>query len=285
MNYENIVVAVIDVGERMRRVDEAKVEKLAQSMGVIGLLSPIIVYSPDDETMDLVAGAHRLEAARRLGWKGIDAHIMDGDELHAQLAEIDENLMRAELTPTEEAEHLQRRKEIWEAMRAQQSVGGSTCATNGDDLRKDGRRKGQQHHEGFAESTQESTGKSKASTNRATRRARTVCQKARDIIRGTEADTGTFLDRLSKLDESEQIETAREKVESIERRRRNEEFKKAEETLKQEAKERRDASEREFMNVIRAKFDAREWESITRLLDDAGGTVRANKFREYQDVA
>lgn len=106
MNYESVVIAVIDVGERMRRLDEAKVETLAQSMEVVGQLSPIICYSPDDETMDLVAGAHRLAAAKRLGWKAIDAYIMDGDELHAQLAEIAENLHRAELTAIERSEQI-----------------------------------------------------------------------------------------------------------------------------------------------------------------------------------
>ncbi|WP_300074736.1 hypothetical protein [uncultured Ruegeria sp.] len=35
--------------------------------------------------------------------------------LDCQLWEVDENLMRAELTPTQMGEHLVKRKELWEA--------------------------------------------------------------------------------------------------------------------------------------------------------------------------
>ena len=64
-------------------------------------------------------------AARRLGWQSIPARIAPLDALRAELAEIDENLIRQELTALEEAEHLQRRVEILEALgeRAQASPG------------------------------------------------------------------------------------------------------------------------------------------------------------------
>ncbi len=46
------------------------------------------------------------------------------DELRTELAEIDENLMRQELTVLEEAEHLQRRSEILEALGERATIGG-----------------------------------------------------------------------------------------------------------------------------------------------------------------
>lgn len=58
--------------------------------------------------------------------------------------------------------------------------------------------------EGFAGATESITGVDRRTTQRATRRAREVCQEARDIIRGTEADTGAFLDELAKLDTDSQ---------------------------------------------------------------------------------
>ena len=63
----------------------------------------------------LVVGNHRVAAARMLGWTTIRATIKDLDELDAELAEIDENLRRTELTVLEQADHLLRREQILEA--------------------------------------------------------------------------------------------------------------------------------------------------------------------------
>jgi len=90
-------------------------------------------------------------------------------------AEIDENLMRSELTATQQAEHLQRRKEIWEAM--QDANTGATCTSIPE------RGPGQPRQ--FAAETSAATGVNKSTVTRATRRARDVCQEARDLIRGT----------------------------------------------------------------------------------------------------
>jgi ParB family chromosome partitioning protein len=111
----------IVVGARKRPLSEAKVAGLESSIAAVGLLQPIVVT----DTLGLVAGHHRLEAARRLGWATIPARVAPLDALRAELAEIDENLIRQELTALEEAEHLQRRVEILEALgeRAQARVG------------------------------------------------------------------------------------------------------------------------------------------------------------------
>ena len=87
---------------------------LAASMASIGLQSPITVWVPDESKIVLVAGAHRLAAAKSLGWEYIDALeiSLDGDE--RELWEIDENLCRSELTDAEKREHLRRRKALWE---------------------------------------------------------------------------------------------------------------------------------------------------------------------------
>ncbi len=106
-----------------------------------------------------------------MGWESIDTVEIAGDSLTVQLAEIDENLCRSELTPTQEAEHLARRKEVWEAMREAENNSGSTCPTIPA--------RGPGMPEGFASSTTEVTGKSKESINRAIRRATEVCQEAR----------------------------------------------------------------------------------------------------------
>jgi ParB family chromosome partitioning protein len=57
-----------------------------------------------------------LQACKQLGWTTIPAKIVQLDRLKTELAEIDENLVRQELTALEKAEHLARRKEIYEAL-------------------------------------------------------------------------------------------------------------------------------------------------------------------------
>lgn len=99
----------ITVGKRRRPLGD--ISSLASSIAQIGLLNRIHIL-PNGE---LVAGLHRLEACRKLGWQTIPVHILEVNDLDAELAEIDENLRRNELTVLEQAEHLQRREEILSA--------------------------------------------------------------------------------------------------------------------------------------------------------------------------
>ena len=62
-----------------------------------------------------MAGLHRLEACRTLGHAEIAARVLDLDALGVELVEIDENLVRRELTVLEQAEHLARRDELLRA--------------------------------------------------------------------------------------------------------------------------------------------------------------------------
>ena len=118
-------------GDR-RALQPDKVADLAQSMKVLGLLSPIAVRwvrrevtLPNALTVKgayhLVYGLHRLTAARQLGWTEIpcqilfsstatidtpDAPKMQGNDRQALMVEIAENLHRAELTALERSEHI-----------------------------------------------------------------------------------------------------------------------------------------------------------------------------------
>lgn len=96
--------------KRMRVLDEGTVRRLMSSIGTLGLLHPIII-SPD---RTLVAGLHRYEACRRLGHKRIEARVVDFDNMRRVLAEIDENLIRNELNPLEQGEHLLHREGLLE---------------------------------------------------------------------------------------------------------------------------------------------------------------------------
>ncbi|MEO0376543.1 MAG: hypothetical protein AAF329_18355 [Cyanobacteria bacterium P01_A01_bin.17] len=90
-----------------------------------------------------------------------------------QLWEIDENLIRSELTATQQAEHLAKRKELW----GMRNVAGRIPPTK------------PQHEKGFAHETECQTGVSKRRINEAISRAEGVTEEARDAIRGTDLDT------------------------------------------------------------------------------------------------
>ena len=56
-------------------------------------------------------------AARKLKWDSIRATIFDGkDADQAELAEIDENLIRADLSPAEQTLHIDGRKTLYEKL-------------------------------------------------------------------------------------------------------------------------------------------------------------------------
>ncbi len=71
---------------------------------------------------------------------------MDADDLDRELWQIDENLIRAELTEIERTDHLRRRKEIF---KAKKKLGGTNPPTS----LSDGRKAGPQHQKGFDKDT------------------------------------------------------------------------------------------------------------------------------------
>jgi hypothetical protein len=105
---KEIPVAAVVVGERLRDLDEVKVLELMNSYKDIGIINAISV----DEELNLIAGRHRLEAARNLGWETIEAKVYDQQDLQRELIEIDENLCRNELCYIGTGEHIAMREQI-----------------------------------------------------------------------------------------------------------------------------------------------------------------------------
>lgn len=126
-----IKISDIKVGENRREIDESTVINLVKSIrdtgrGVKGegLINPISI----NKSKRLIAGAHRLEACRRLGWDEIECTIMDIDGLRGELAEIDENLIRHNLNHIDEGEQLLRKKEIYEILYPGTKAGAAQAA-------------------------------------------------------------------------------------------------------------------------------------------------------------
>lgn len=167
------------------------VNSLAASIKEVGLLNPIIVKRATiyDGTLmvqgyKVVAGNHRVSAARALGWDEIDAFLHDGDELQAELAEIDENLQRAEFTPAQRAAAIKRRKEIWEALHPESARIPRTLTGRGN--------------VGFPEDTERATGESKRRTQEHLARAEALGDDILEVV-NTSLDKGVELDALKAL--------------------------------------------------------------------------------------
>ncbi len=94
------------------------------------------------------------------------------NDIDRQLWEIDENLQRVDLSPAQEAEHLKRRAELWEA---REVVGEVRPKPQGG------------RPPGFASDTAAATGKSKRSINRAIHRAENIEPDVMEAVQGTSA--------------------------------------------------------------------------------------------------
>ena len=98
-----LLISDIHIGERLRETRAAVVEAIVKSFETEGQLTPILVRL-DGPKPQLVAGVHRIEAAKLIGWTHIEAHQIDLSSMSAeladltcQIAEVDENVVRGGL--------------------------------------------------------------------------------------------------------------------------------------------------------------------------------------------
>lgn len=157
---------------------------LVESMRESGQLEPIGL-TPD---LTLIFGAHRIAAARVLGWSTVRASILDIDEPHRELAEIDENLLHNELTTLERGEHLARRKELYEELHPETKHGGAPGAGQGRGKRGPSREIESITLEAvpsFAEDTSAKTGVSAPVIRREIHIAKNISGDIRDSLRNT----------------------------------------------------------------------------------------------------
>ena len=201
LQVDDIEVDKVMVPEGHREVDETKVEALKEDIVSIGLTNPISVrQAPDDGTpTTLVAGRHRLEAFRRLGWQTIPAIVFDDDDLAAEQREITENLVRSSLTPAQEARATKRLKELYEAQHPETKHGGNR-RSNGEIRHL---KSGKSTTDRFTKKTAKVTGRSETAVKEAARRGKALGDEVLDDITGTDLDKGTELDALAKMPEPE----------------------------------------------------------------------------------
>lgn len=188
-------IAEIKVGHRKRKLNEEKIDSLVESYKRIGQLQPVTVIK-DNGMYKLLAGLHRLEAAKRSGWQLIKASLFEGDDIAAELAEIDENLMRNDLTVLEQGEHLQRRQEL-----VGYKQGDNRFTVDRGDIMTPLKT--------TPEIAQE-IGLTERSAQRRMQVARNIVPEVKDTIRNTEiANSTTQLLELARLAPEEQVEVAK----------------------------------------------------------------------------
>lgn len=190
----------IQIKEGRRSLDATHVGELAKSIRELGLLNPVTI----DRENNLIAGLHRMEAAKALGWTEIECTVSSLGGLQAELAEIDENIVRSDLSALEYGEILLRRKEIYEALHPETKHGG--------DRRSDAIKTTKCRFENvrsFAQDTAEKLGVTPRTVERQIQTARNLVPEAKEIIR----DTDTRLSKkaamkLSRLEPDRQKEAA-----------------------------------------------------------------------------
>ena len=194
-----IKISEIKINPGRRDTQQRNVEELARSIAAVGLMNPITVTQ--DNT--LIAGLHRLEAVKLLGWTEIECTVSDADGLQAELAEIDENFVRAGLSHRELGDLLLRRKELYEAIHPEtrQGMRNGQTAKN-DNLTLLGAKP-------FSEDTADKLGVSKRTVERLVRTAANLTPEAKKTIRdaGDKITKGAAL-KISKLPPDQQAEAA-----------------------------------------------------------------------------
>ena len=76
----------IRVPENVRALDDAHVEALAGSIALQGMLVPVVVRDNGDNGVELVAGFHRIAAARSLGLAEVPVVVRDAQTEDADRA-------------------------------------------------------------------------------------------------------------------------------------------------------------------------------------------------------
>lgn len=194
---------LIDTPERLRAVDEDYAALLADSMERLGQQQPITVLEGDrDGRHRLVAGAHRLAAARLLGWATIQAVVQSMTDAQAKLAEIEENLIRRELSELDRGAFLAEWSALHAAMRGTRRGGDARKTTS---LSLCSPR--------FSEEAAERLKLSARSVERSIARSRRLNPNVRETVRQSwMADNASALDRLTRLSLAAQADVIRDLI-------------------------------------------------------------------------
>jgi ParB family chromosome partitioning protein len=93
----------LDLFSPRQEFSDEHILELAESIRRNGLWNPVLIHK---ETMGCISGECRIAAAHRLGWKEIDAKVLDISKVEAFRLALETNIKQKELTEIEEALHI-----------------------------------------------------------------------------------------------------------------------------------------------------------------------------------
>ena len=206
MNVIPIPLDQIDVGDRLRTVDEDYAELIAAGFRVDGQRTPIEVRATEGGgRYRLISGGHRVRAAQLAGLSTLSAVVLLVGQLDAERLEIEENLCRRDLSELDRAVFLARWQAVHDAMGDAPAHGGRR--TKGQ-VRKNAHLTGDALARRFTSLAAERLGVSEGHIRRAKHRATIIPEVRARIARTWVADNGVALDGLSRLQRPYQMRFA-----------------------------------------------------------------------------
>lgn len=100
----NLTSIQLPAQQPRRYFDVQKLQQLAESIRVHGILEPLLVRPVTDDRYELVAGERRYRAAKEIGLQEVPVVIRELSDLQAVELALIENLQREDLNPVEETE-------------------------------------------------------------------------------------------------------------------------------------------------------------------------------------
>lgn len=195
----------IQIKDGRREPDADHVRELADSIRELGLLNPITV----DKEHTLIAGLHRLEAVKSLGWPEVECTVSSLEGLQAELAEIDENFVRNDLSALEYGEMLLRRKEIYEMLHPETKAGVAQAVSMNKAIGNNVADKMSVTSKSFVDDTAEKLNVDPRTVRRQIQTAKNLTPEAKEIIKGADTKiTKKAALKLSRLEPEQQKEAA-----------------------------------------------------------------------------
>ena len=200
-----VPIGKIQIKEGRRSLDAGHVKELADSIRELGLLNPLTI----DRDYVLIAGLHRLEAVKALGWEDVECTVSSLEGLAAELAEIDENIVRSDISTLEYGEILLRRKEIYETLHPETKEGIAQAISMNRTLGNNVSDKMSVTSKSFVQDTAEKLGVVPRTIERQIQTAKNLTPETKEIIKKSDQKISKKAAlKLSRLGPEQQKEAA-----------------------------------------------------------------------------